>query len=187
LSDSIVREVADQRASLPRELLAAAAERFPSSARINFRLANAEIANVADSGTFDAQVAQAESHAARAVDLSPWSYQARSLLATAQELNGKQEEAEKTLRVAIKLAPNHAELNWAFANLLLRRGKLNESFGPLRIAVRSRADLLPMAIDTIWRSSKRDLSALKTFTGHDAGTTLAIVKFLAEQNLIAEA
>jgi tetratricopeptide (TPR) repeat protein len=176
--------VADQRVSWPRELLVAAVERFPNSARVNFQLANAEIADVANNGRFDAQ---AESHAARAVYLSPWSYRARRLLATAQELNGKQEEAEDSLREAVKLAPNHAELNWAFANLLLRRGKLGESFGPFRIAARSRADLLASAIETIWRFSDGSLDALKSFAGADAESMLAVVKFLTEQNLVAEA
>src|SRR5262249_55365951 len=162
LSNFIVRGVADQRVSWPRALLAAAVERFPNSARVNFRLANAEIADVADNESFDVQ---AESHAEQAVNLSPWSYQARSLLATGEELNGKQEEAENSLRAAVKLAPNHAELNWVFANLLVRRGKLTESFGPLRIAARSRADLLPTAVETIWRSSGGRLDALRSFAG----------------------
>jgi Flp pilus assembly protein TadD len=184
VSNFIVRGVADQRWSFPREWLIAAVERFPNSARVNFRLANIEIADVARHGMFDAQ---AESHAKQAVNLSPWDYQARSLLATAQELNGKQEEAENSLRAAVKLAPNHAELNWAFANLLVRRGKLNESFGPFRIATGSKADLLPPAIETIWRSSDGSLDALKSFAGDDAETTLAVAKFLTGQNLFSEA
>jgi hypothetical protein len=184
VSNWIVREVADERASLPRGLLAAVVERFPNSARVNFRLAKAEIKDVGNNERFDAQ---AESHAERAVNLSPWSYQARSLLATAQELNGKQEEAETSLRAAIKLAPNHAKLNWAFANLLLRRGNLRESFGPFRIAVRSRADLLPTAIDTIWRSSGGSLDDLRSFAGDDAEAMLAVARFLIGQNLVAEA
>jgi hypothetical protein len=184
VSNFIVRVMADERASAPRGLLAAADERFPNSARINLRLAKVEIAAVADNGSFDTQ---AESHAERAVNLSPWSYQARSLLATAQELNGKQEEAETSLRAAVKLAPNHAVLNWAFANLLLRRGNLRESFGPLRIAVRSRADLLPTAIDTIWRSSGGSLDDLRSFAGDDAEAMLAVARFLIGQNLVAEA
>jgi hypothetical protein len=184
VSNCIVREVADERASLPRGLLAAAVERFPNSARVNFRLANAEIADGANNGKFDAQ---AESHAEQAVNLSPWSYQARSLLATAQELNGKQGQAENSLRAAVKLAPNHAELNWEFGNLLLRRGKLSESFGPLRIAARSRVDLLPTAIETMWRSSGGSLDALRSFAGDDAEVMLAVVKYLTERKLVAEA
>jgi tetratricopeptide (TPR) repeat protein len=183
-SDFIVRGIADRRMSAPREWLAAAAERFPNSARINFRLARAEIVNVAGDANFDRM---AESHAGQAVNLSPWNYQARSVLATAQELNGKQAEAEKTLREAIKLAPNNGQLNWAFANLLMRRGKLSESLGPLRIAARSRIDLLPNAIDTIWRSSNGSLDALKSFAGDDSESLFAVVKFLTGQKMFAEA
>jgi hypothetical protein len=78
-------------------------------------------------------------------------------------------------------------LNWAFANLLVRRGKLSESFGPFRIAVGSNADLLPPAIETIWRSSDGSLDALKSFAGDGAETMLAVAKFLTGQNLVAEA
>ena len=184
VSNFIVRTVEDRRLSWRRELLIAAVERFPNSARVNYRLANIEIADVAHNGMFDAQ---AESHAEQAVNLSPWNYRARNLLAMAQELNGKQEEAENSLRAAVKLAPNYAELNWAFANLLLRRGKLNESFAPFRIATGSRADLLPPAIETIWRASDGSLDALKSFAGDNAEAMLAVAEFLTGQNLFAEA
>jgi Flp pilus assembly protein TadD len=184
VSNFVVRAVEDQRSSFHREWLTAAVEQFPNSARVNFRLAKVEVTDVAHNGKFDAQ---AESHAGQAVNLSPWDYQARSLLAMAQELNGKREEAENSLRAAVKLAPNHAELNWAFANLLLRRGKLIESFGPFRVATRSRADLMMTAIETIWRSSDGDVDALTSFAGDDAEAMLAVVKFLTEQNLVAEA
>jgi tetratricopeptide (TPR) repeat protein len=184
VSNFIVRAVEDNRLSFRREWLTAAVERFPNSARINFQLAKIEIAEGAHNGRYDAQ---AESHAGRAVNLSPWDYQARSLLATAQELNGKREEAENSLRAAVKLAPNHAELNWVFANLLLRRGKLAESFGPFRVATRSRPDLLKSAIESIWRSSDGGVDALTSFARYDAEAMLAVVKFLTEQNLVAEA
>jgi len=183
-SNFIIRGVADRRVALPREWLAAAADRFPNSARVNFQLANTEIAASVSNRQFDAQ---AESHAIRAVNLSPWDYRARRLLATAQELNGKPGGAENSLREAVKLAPNHAELNWSFANLLLRRGKLGESMGPFRVAARAKAGLLLSAIETIWRSSAGNLDTLKAFAGNDTESQLTIVKFLIEQNLVVEA
>jgi len=183
-SNFIVRGVADRRIALPREWLAAAAERFPSSARVSFQLANTEIADIAGNGQFDAQ---AEIHAMRTVNLSPWDYKARRLLAMAQELNGKQKEAENSLRAAVKLAPNHAELNWSYANLLLRRGKLGESLQPFRIAARAKVGLLPSAVETIWRSSAGSLDTLKAFAGNDTELLMAVVRFLIEQNLVAEA
>src|SRR5262245_30314457 len=184
ISNFIIRGVADRRLALPREWLLAAAERFPNSARINLQLANAEMAGGDGNVQFDAE---AESHAIRAVNLSPWSYQARRLLATAQELNGKQEEAEISLRRAVKLAPNHTELNWEFANLLTRRGKLGESLEPFRVAGRSKAGLLLSAVETIWRSSAENVETLKTFAGNDTELSLAVVNFLIEQNLIEQA
>jgi tetratricopeptide (TPR) repeat protein len=184
VSNFIVRGVADRRISLPRELLEAAADRFPNSARVNFQLAGAEITDVANNSGLDAR---AESHAAKAVNLSPWNYQARSLLATAQELNGKQEEAENSLRKAVELAPNNVEPNWALANLLLRRGKLSESFGPFRVAAGSSADLLPTAIEMIWRASAGNPDALRSFAGDNAEAMLTVVKFLTDHNRVAEA
>lgn len=182
-SNFIIRGVADTRFALPSEWLAAAGERFPNSARVNFRLAKAEIAE----GAGKEQWPLAEIHATRVVNLSPWDYQARRLLATSQELNGKQDEAENSLRAAVKLAPNHAELNWSLANLLLRRGKLAESLGPFRVAARAKAGLLPSAVETIWRSSGGSLDTLKVFAGNDSESLLAVSRFLIEQNLVAEA
>ncbi len=184
LSNFIVRGVADRRLALPREWLLAAAERFPNSARINFQLANTEIAGGVGIAQYDTQ---AENHALRAVNLSPWNYQAHRLLATAQEFNGKQAEAEKSLRRAVKLAPNNSELNWEFANLLARRGKLEESFAPFRLAARSQADLQLSTIETIWRASGEKIETLKAFAANDAELSLSVVKFLIEQNLTAEA
>ena len=76
--------------SFRREWLTAAVDRFPNSARVNFQLAKSRSRRAPQ---WEVRL-QAESHAWRAVNLAPWDYQARSLLATAQELNGKQEEAE---------------------------------------------------------------------------------------------
>ena len=183
ISDFIIRGVADRRLALPRNWLVAAAERFPNSARINLQLANTEIAG-SDVSQFDAQ---SESHAMRAVNLSPWNFQAHRLLATAQEFNGKQEEAENSLRSAVKLAPNHAELNWEFANLLVRRGKIGESIEPFRVAARSKAGLLFSAVETIWRSSSGKTEALKAFAENDTELSMAVVNYLIEQGLITDA
>jgi len=184
VSSFIIRVAADARVALNREALVAASSRFPNSPRVYFRLADTEIADATSKGQFDAQ---AEMHAMRAVNLSPWDYQARRLLAVALELNNKPEESESALRAAVKLAPNHAELNWMFANLLLRRGKLNEAIEPFRIASRSNLDLLQAAIETIWQSSGGNLETLKSFAANDTDAQLSIVKFLTGQKLVNEA
>jgi tetratricopeptide (TPR) repeat protein len=184
ISNFIIRVAADPREELTHDALIVAASRFPNSARINYRLANSEVARAAVEEQF---IAEAEIHAARAVNSSPWDYQARHLLAIAQELNGKQEEAENTLRAAVKLAPNHAEMNWALANLLLRRGKLDEANAAFRAAAAANPGFLESAIEMVWRSSGENSEALKSFARTNTEMQLQVVRFLTDQMLTPEA
>jgi tetratricopeptide (TPR) repeat protein len=184
LEHFIIRLAASPREELTHEALKAVATRFPNSARVNYRLANSEIANAAGTEQF---IANAEVHAAQAVNSSPWDYQARLLLAIAQELNGKPEEAENTLRAAVKLAPNHAEMNWALANLLLRRGKPDEASAAFRVAAAANPGFLDSAIELIWQSSGESAGALESFAGNNPEAQLAVVGFLTVQNLMPEA
>lgn len=184
ISNFIIRVVADPRKELTHDALKAAAARFPNSARVNYRLANSEIARA----TFDEQlIVSAEAHAAQAVNSSPWDYQARRLLAVAQELNGKQEEAENTLRAAVKLAPNHAEMNWMLANLLLRRGKPDEASVAFRVAATANPGFLESALELIWQSSGEAPGALESFAGNNPEMQLSVVRFLTDRNLTQEA
>ncbi len=184
ISNFIIRVAADPREELTHDALKTAASRFPTSARVNYRLANSEIANAAVNEQF---MASAEAHAVQAVNSSPWDYQARRLLAIAQELNGKQEEAENTLRAAVKLAPNHADMNWTLANLLLRRGKLGEARDRFRVAAAANPGFLESAIEMIWQSSGEDPGTLKSFAGNNTEMQLSVVRFLTDQNLTPEA
>ncbi len=184
ISNFIVRVVTDPRTAPSHEALLAASSRFPDSPGVWLRLADTEIADAAGKGQFNAN---AEIHAARAVNLSPWDFRPRRLLAIAQDLNGKPAEAEGSLRAAVRLAPNHAEANWALANLLLRQGRLDESLGPFRVASMSSLDLLPPALDTIWLASDGNLETLKSFAGGETEAQLSVVKFLTDQRRVAEA
>src|SRR5262245_39419804 len=172
--------MADQRYVLGREAIAAAAEKQPDSARINFRLAESELMEPADP-------AKSLYHATRAVKLSPWDYQGRQLLASAQELNGRRVEAENSILAAVKLAPNHAELNWMLANIYIRNGKLRESIDHFRIAGSTRADLLQDAFELLWQASGEDLEALKSLAGSDPEKQLALVNYMIGKSRIPDA
>ncbi len=183
-SHFILRAVTDPRLGLAPEALAAASIRFPNSPRVYFRLAEAEMANAVDDQKL---IPSALTHAERAVGLSLWDFKSRRLLGGLQELTGDQEKAEISLRAAVKLAPNHAETNWALANILLRRGKLDESLEPFRIATRTNDDLLPLAFDLVRQSSGGDLNTLKEMAGNDPSAQLSLVQFFLEQSLTTEA
>lgn len=180
----LARTVADRRIVMRREALVAAASKLPNSARVQFRLAEAEMVESA----FDSQtLARVQAHAALAINNSPWDYKPWRLLAAAQESDGKPEEAEKSLLAATKLAPSNVEVKWALANLLLRQGKLNESLDAFAAAVKGNRDLLPSAFDLLWQVSNGNLTTLETVAGKDAKSQLSLVQFLAEQSQIEAA
>ncbi len=179
----MIRVVDDNRLTLNRETLTAALALQPNSSRINYRLARAEIAEGLNQEQFPRS---AQAHAESAVNLSLWDYRLWRLLATVQEQNGDNDSAEKSLRVAVKLAPNHQYVNWELANFLLRRGKLNESLEPFRKATKRNDELLPLAFDLLWQLSGNDVDILKTMVSNNPAAQLSLVQFFLDQRLIPE-
>jgi hypothetical protein len=178
LEHFVIRVVADQRYGFNRESMVSAIEKQPDSARVNLRLAESEM-------TFEPE--QALRHAARAVELSPWDYRARRTLALAQELNGQPEEAERSMKAAVKLAPNHGELNWALANLLVRAGKFKEAVPHFRIAATRRGAEAGESFELLWVASGGSLDMLNAVTENNPGLQLSLVQFLIAQGRVQDA
>jgi tetratricopeptide (TPR) repeat protein len=176
----VVRVISDQRITLPREMLLSSAEKHSGSARINYRLAESLLIPPVDP-------ASALDHAARAVELSPWDYQYRRMLALAQELNGRQAEAESSIYAAVRLAPHHAELNWTQANILLRSGKLDASVEHFHRAASMRPDFLIEAFELLWTASSGNLDTLNQLTKCDPEMQLSLVRFLIGQSRVDDA
>lgn len=180
ISHFVVRAVADERYLLDRAALLAAVKRNPDSARINLRLASSQL-------TEPVNPEQALAYAQRAVLLSPWDYQARQVLAVAQELNGQQAEAERSIMEAVKLAPNHAEMNWALANIFIRNGKLEESIRHFRIASAYRGEILGDSFDLLWQASGENVQPLVELTKGDPEKQLSLVRYLIGKAKIEDA
>src|ERR1044071_641264 len=113
LLNLIVGLLTDQRANVPRELLAAAISYAPDSATLNARLAEVELAEE------DRDTSAIEKRATRAVNLSPWDYRHRLLLATVAEARGDRAAAEQALREALELAPGYTEVRWRLADVVM--------------------------------------------------------------------
>ncbi|QQS47630.1 MAG: hypothetical protein IPM66_02950 [Acidobacteriota bacterium] len=179
-SNFIVRVIADGRVSYSNDLLAAAALRLSDSPRLHFRLAEMEMSEAVGR---EELLSDALAHAKRATDLCFWDYRYNRVLGLLQEMNGDRAAAERTLRITSGLAPNHAEVNWALANVLLRRGKLIESLPAFRTATRNREDLLPMTFDLLWQASGKDPEILKRMAGGSPQIELSLVQFFLDQSL----
>jgi Flp pilus assembly protein TadD len=179
VSNFIVSALTDERANVARDTLRAAVERFPSSGRLHARLA--EVLEK------ESNMVEAQSHALRAITLSPFNYNYHLLLATITESNGEPSAAEQSLREAIKLAPNKTEPHWQIANLLLRAGKLGKAVDEFRIACSMNKKLLPVTLNIIWRASAGRLDAVEAVAAQDAKSQLALAGFLLKQSRIPEA
>jgi hypothetical protein len=181
VSNLVVGVMTDGVGVTSRQTLETAASYFPNSARLNAQLARSELTSA------DRDLSAAESFARRAVELSPNDYNYQLLRAIIQESKGDRDAAAESYRRAIALAPTNAELRWRHANLLLRRGLIEQSFDEFRIAALSNSLYFPPALDLIWRVSGGNLDAIMAATPDDSGARFILAQFLLGQSLMQEA
>jgi tetratricopeptide (TPR) repeat protein len=177
----VIGTLADDRLSVTRNLLEIPLERFPNSSRLNARFAQNEVVES------DRDLARAEFHAQRAINLSPYDYRLRLTLAAAREANGDRAAAEDALKEALALAPANGDVQWRMANLLVREGKLAESLDHFKAAIAYNGDLLGATLDLIWRASRGNVDAVTRVTGDDSKAKLKLARFLLQQSRVAEA
>src|SRR5436309_11494802 len=103
----------DERVGINPDVLATVARHFPNSPSLHLSLAQLERED---------DWRAAEFHAKRAIDLSPYDYRPRLLLAGIQENQQNLPAAEESVRAALKLAPGNLEGHWQLGTLLLRKG-----------------------------------------------------------------
>lgn len=175
ISRFVIGTLADDRLKVSRNMLLVPAQYFPGSARLNGRLAATELTES------DRDLATAEQHARRAVNLSPYDYHFRLTLARVQEANGDRLAAEQSLEAARSLAPKYWDVNYRLANLLVREGKLAQSLDEFQIAVKGNENLLPGTLDLLWRASRGDVNAVQSVTGTNPRAKLALAQFLLKQ------
>ncbi len=165
----------------PREALEYALDRFPGSARINYRFAQVL------SLERNADPARAELYARRAAAASPHNFNYRALLANILISKGELAAAEAALIEARELAPRNLDLRYRLGNLLVREGKLEESIPEFREAVGADPQMLPGVMDLLWRASGGELRAVEAVAGPSAPARLALAQFLVNQDRADEA
>jgi len=181
ISRFVIGTLADDRLLVTRDMLQIPVGYFPNSARLNARLASAELS---ESGR---DLANAKTHAQRAVDLSPNDYRFRITLASIEEAGGDRAAAEASLEAARALAPNYWSVHYRLGNLLVREGKLAQSLEEFRIAVAANSALLPGTLDLLWRASRGDVDAVHTVAGTSPKARLTLAQFLLKVSRPADA
>ena len=173
--------LSDERVVVSREILAASLAHFPNSPRLHAKLAKACLLAP------ECDLAEAESHALRAMELSPFDYRLPLLLSLIKEAAGDPTIAEQYLRRALALAPNDSDVRWHLANLLLRQDKLDESLYEFRTTIAARKSLLQMTLDLIWTATRGDINALEKLAGNSAQSQIGLAQFLLKRSRAAEA
>jgi len=174
----------DPRTTVTKAELQAAAAYYPSSSVLQSLLAESEMTEAAD---HEGTSARAVSSATRAVNLAPWRYDLRLILAAAQDLSGDRAAAEESLREAINLAPNNAEVHWRLANLLVRENRLGASLDHFRAAVTANPTRLPSTLNLVWSVSGGRFEAVDVVAGAKPETSLKLALFLLRQERLEEA
>src|SRR5437870_4543491 len=154
ISRFVTGTLSDDRIAVTRDMLQVPIEYFPSSPRLNARMAAAELSEG------DRDLRKAEAWAQRAVNLSPNDYRFRLTLASIKEAGGDRLAAEESLESAISLAPHYWSVHYRLGNLLVREGKLTQSLEQFRLAVTANAELLPGTLDLLWRASRADVNTV---------------------------
>lgn len=181
VSRFVIGTLADDRFVVTRGMIAVPATYFPNSARLNWRLASAELSES------DRDLTSAKAHAERAIALSPYDYRLRVTLASIEESRGDRAAAVKSLEAARALAPHYWNVHYRLGNLLVREGKLEPASDEFRIAAAANSTVLPGALDLFWRASQGDVKLLKTIAGDNPKAQLTLAQFLLSVSRPSEA
>ena len=181
LFNFIVSSLSDSRSPVSTAALETATGYFPTSARLNARLAEAAISDpMRDLGLASREID-------RATRLSPNDYRLRVVLASVDESKQDLMGAEKALRDAAALAPSNIDVRWRLANVLLRAGKISDSLVEFRTAVSGEQSLMPITLDLLWRVTGGDLSSLQAVTPANSASSMALACFLLKQGRAGDA
>jgi tetratricopeptide (TPR) repeat protein len=174
-----IRFIADPRFQIDRTGLLTIHRNIPESPRLNIRLAESYLADVANG---EQALEAASYHSRLAANHSLWDYRAAHTLGTILEIGGDLEGAERALRAAVRLSPNFTPANWALGNLLVRQSRQEEALQFLGNAARLDQSLYPSVFELIGESSGGDATVALRMTANDPEAQLSLVNYLMEQS-----
>lgn len=122
----------------------------------------------------------------KAAALSPFDYRYWLPFAQARERNGDIDGAEKSLRHALKYAPNYSQVHWALGNVLLRQGKFDEAFSEMRAALEGNPAFAAPAMAAVLQFSEEPPSVLLERLGNSSDAKAAMAITLARQKRFDE-
>jgi tetratricopeptide (TPR) repeat protein len=138
--------------------------------------------------TFDvADLDRSLSEYQRAADLDPSNYNLWLAVAQAKNRTGDVQGAEAAFQRSLGLAPNYADVQWAYGNFLFRQGRGNEGFPLIQRAAYGNADLAAPAVAIVTQISGGDITKVHELLGNDAVVNAALAQICISQKKFDEA
>jgi len=135
----------------------------------------------------DIDTSQAIAELRLAAEKSPFDAQPWLDLGAAQEIAGRVDDAEASLRRADYLAPRLPGFQWAIANFFLLHGDVNEALRHFRIVLAGTNQYDGMIFSTAWKAVGNGDEILAKLIPDNARPEVSYMYYLAGQNKPAEA
>ncbi len=123
----------------------------------------------------------------RVAALSPNNFLCWLELGRARERNGDRSGAELALKRALELAPNYADVQWAYGNTLVRAGKVDEGLAQINSAARTNVRFVLPAVGIAMEIFAGDASVVRQQLGDTTAVNMALADYLARQKRFDEA
>ena len=123
----------------------------------------------------------------RVAALSPNNFLCWLELGRARERSGDTTGAELALKRALDLAPNYAEVNWAYGNALVRAGKMDDGFRYIGLAVASNPSFTGPAVVTAMEVFDGDIGSVMQRIPDTPMVGASLALYLARQKRFDEA
>ena len=137
--------------------------------------------------TFDPNdLAHSLSEFEAAVANSPNNYLSWLALGGALGRSGDNIGAESALRKALELAPNYADVQWAYGNSLVRNNKSSEGFAQIGKSAAGKSQYLVPAVITAMAQVDGDVERVRNAIGDSPAINAALANYLVSTGKFAE-
>ena len=119
--------------------------------------------------------------------LAPHNFISWLELGNARERNGDSQGAELALKKALDLAPNYADVKWAYGNALVRAGKIDEGFSFISSAATSNPLFCSPAVVAAMELFDGDIARVREKIAETPAANTALAAYLVRQKRYDEA
>ncbi len=119
--------------------------------------------------------------------LAPHNFISWLELGNARERNGDSQGAELALKKALDLAPNYADVQWAYGNALVRAGKTDAGFSFISSAATSNPAFCSPAVVTAMELFDGDIARVREKIAETPAANTALAAYLVRQKRYDEA